>query len=75
MVKKSKKRLSADQEFQVMKLVLDKFLWIGMLFMLYAVYLGAVVGEYGNGIAWGVAGIVIWVIFLVLLIKEYEIIR
>ena len=72
---KIKKRLTHDQEFEIMKLVLDKFLWIGMLFMLYAVYVGVVLENYGNGIAWGIAGVVIWIIFLVMLVREYEVIR
>ena len=72
---KIKKRLTHDQEFDIMKLVLDKFLWIGMLFMLYAVYVGVVLENYGNGIAWGIAGVVIWIIFLVMLVREYEVIR
>ncbi|MFQ5474723.1 MAG: hypothetical protein ACE5DM_02705 [Candidatus Nanoarchaeia archaeon] len=72
---KIKKRLTQDQEFQVMSMVLDKFLWIGTLLLLYALYLGVAAGEYGQGISWGIAGIVIWLIFGILLIREYEIIR
>ena len=72
---KIKKRLTHDQEFQVMKLVLDKFLWIGMLLILYGVYTGVILEEYGNGIAWGISGVVIWIIFLIMLIREYEVIR
>ncbi|MFC1754045.1 hypothetical protein ACFL96_11755 [Thermoproteota archaeon] len=72
---KIKKRLTHDQEFSIMKLVLDKFLWIGMLLILYGVYTGVILEEYGNGIAWGIAGVIIWIIFMVLLVLEYEIIR
>ena len=72
---KIKKRLTHDQEFQIMKLVLDKFLWIGLAFLMYAVYQGVVIEEYGLGLAWGLTGIIIWVLFLVLLVREYEIIR
>ena len=39
---KIKKRLTQDQEFQIMKLVLDKFLWLGFLVLAYAVYLGVI---------------------------------
>lgn len=72
---KIKKRLTNDQEFQIMKLVLDKFLWIGMLMMLFGIYSGVVVEEYGSGIAWAVSGFIIWIAFAVMLIREYEIIR
>ena len=74
-MKKTKKRLTQDQEFQIMKLVLDKFLWIGMILMLYGVYTGVILEEYGNGIAWGISGVVIWIIFMIMLIREYEVIR
>ena len=70
---KIKKRLTQDQEFQIMKLVLDKFLWIGMLMILYGVYNGVVLGQVVDGIAWGISGAIVWVVFAFLLIKEYEI--
>lgn len=70
-----KKRLTHDQEFQIMKIVLDKFLWMGFLAILYGVYLAVIQELVWNGIAWGVAGVVIWVIFIVMLIREYEVIK
>jgi len=70
-----KKRLTHDQEFHIMSLVLDKFLWIGTLLLLYSLYVGVGLEEYGQGIAWAIAGFVIWIIFGVLLVREYEIIR
>ena len=33
-----KKRLTTQQEFEIMKLVLDKFLWLGFIIMGYGVY-------------------------------------
>lgn len=70
-----KKRLTHDQEFQIMKIVLDKFLWMGFLAILYGVYLAVIQELVWTGIAWGVTGVVIWIIFLVMLIREYEVIR
>ena len=72
---KLKKRLTQDQEFQIMKLVLDKFLWLGMVVIGYGAYQGLVLEEFGTGIAWGLAGVVILILFMVLIIREYEIIR
>jgi hypothetical protein len=72
-----KKRLSQNEEFQIMKLVLDKFLWLGfgiMAFGLYKLITGgadAVV----NGFAFIFGGAVILVLFLIIVIKEYEFIR
>ena len=75
MAKKLKKRLTQDQEFQIMKLVLDKFLWLGFVVLGYAVYLGVLREEWVSGIAWGIAGIVILVLFMVLVIREYEVLK
>ena len=69
----AKKRLTADQEFQVMKLVLDKFLWIGFAIMFYGVYLmfNATIAE---GISWVAAGAILLILFIVIIVREYEII-
>ena len=75
MDKKIKKRLTQDQEFQIMKMVLDKFLWMGFLVLGYAVYLGVVSDDWGPAVAWGISGVIILVLFKMLLIREYEILR
>ncbi|MBT5022740.1 hypothetical protein HOK51_05750 [Candidatus Woesearchaeota archaeon] len=75
MTKKLKKRLTQQQEFEIMKLVLDKFLWVAMVIIGYGVYQGVILENWGNGIAWGVAGIIILILFLVMIVREYEIIR
>ena len=72
---KIKKRLTQDQEFQIMKLVLDKFLWLGFLVLAYAVYLGVIMDQWGNAIAWGVSGIIVLVLFMILVVREYEILK
>ena len=36
---KEKKHLSKDEEFQLFKLVFDKFLWIGTILTIYGIYL------------------------------------
>lgn len=73
--KKIKKRLSQDQEFQIMKLVLDKFLWMGFLVLGYSVYLGVIADDWGPAIAWGISGVIILVLFMMLIVREYEILR
>lgn len=35
----NKLRLSRDEEFEILKLVFDKFLWIGTIVSLYGLYL------------------------------------
>ena len=73
--KKIKKRLTQDQEFQVMKMVLDKFLWLGVIVMGYALYLGVVMTYWIEAVIWGIAGIIILVLFVMLIIREYEILK
>ena len=72
--RQKKKQLSADQEFQILKLVLDKFLWVGfgvMVFGLFQLYeKGTADGFYLIG-----TGAVVLIIFMALLIREYEITR
>lgn len=75
MATKLKKRLTQDQEFQIMKLVLDKFLWLGFIILAYALYLGVMADAWGPAIAWGISGVIVLVLFMVLIIREYEILR
>ncbi len=72
---KVKKRLTQDQEFQIMKLVLDKFLWLGFIVLGYSVYLGAIADSWGPAIAWGISGVIILVLFMMLIVREYEILK
>lgn len=72
-----KKRLTQDQEFRVMLLVLDKFLWLGfviMAFGMYQFYVGGM-NALTKGIALLVTGAIILVLFMILIVKEYEIVR
>lgn len=72
-----KKRLSESQEFEIMKLVLDKFLWLGfgiMAFGLYTIILGGI-DSLLRGFSFIIGGAVILVIFVILIVKEYEIIK
>ena len=67
-----KKRLSQDQEFQIMKLVLDKFLWIGLGVVLFGFY-QLVQEQIVNGISWIVTGSFVLILFIILIIKHFEI--
>jgi hypothetical protein len=73
--KKMKKRLTQSEEFEIMKLVLDKFLWMGFGIMAYGFYI-LMTGQTEalmNGISFLFAGAVVLMIFMFLLLKEYEI--
>ena len=68
-----KKRLKPEQEFEIMKLVLDKFLWLGFIVMGWSIYL-SLTQEVLAGIWHLIAGAVLLLLFLLIIIKEYEII-
>jgi hypothetical protein len=70
-----KKRLTGDQEFQIMKLVLDKFLWLGFIVMGWGMYLSLSQGTVLPGLWYMIAGAIVLILFLIVIIKEYEIIK
>ena len=68
-----KRRLSEAQEFEIMKMVLDKYLWLGFGIMAYGLY-----QMYDNiqiGLSWIIAGSVILFLFTWIIVKQYEVIR
>ena len=69
-----KRRLSEQQEFEIMKLVLDKFLWLGFGIMAYGLYL-MFNSTVPIGLSWMIAGAIILLIFTWIIVKEYEVIR
>ena len=69
-----KRRLSEQQEFEIMKMVLDKFLLIGFALMLYGLYLMFNTGI-PVGLTWMIAGAVILFLFTWIIVKQYEIVR
>lgn len=74
---KLKKRMTNEQEFQIMKLVLDKFLWLGLIIMIYGGYVlvtGATETVF-KGLSFMAAGAIILVLFMVLLLREYEVLK
>jgi len=64
-----KKRLSKQQEFEVMKLVLDKFLWLGFIIMGWGMYLSISTSAVLPGLWYLIAGAVVLLIFLILIVK------
>jgi len=69
-----KKRLTEQQEFEIMKLVLDKFLWLGFVIMAYGLYT-LFTGTLQDGLTWIVVGAVVLVLFVFLIVREYEVIK
>lgn len=69
-----KRRLSETHEFEIMKLVLDKFLWLGFGIMAYGLY-KMFTDTLAVGLSWMIVGAVILFLFAWIIVKEYEIIR
>lgn len=70
---KIKRHMTHDEEFEIMKLVLDKFLWLGVGLMAYGFYMMITLSEslaYGLSIL--AAGAIILLIFMFILIREYN---
>ena len=69
---KLKKRLTQHEEFEIMKLVLDKFLLLGFAVMGFGLF-----SMYHSGFAQGmiitVTGAVILILFMAIVIREYEV--
>ena len=69
----AKKRMTEEQEFQIMKLVLDKFLWLGFIVMGWGMYLAIQDMSMFPGLWYMIAGAVLLFILMALIIKEYEV--
>ena len=69
-----KKRLTQNEEFEIMKLVLDKFLWVGFAVMAFGLY-KMLSTSVNDGIYYFIAGIVVLFLFLWIIVKEYEIMK
>jgi len=72
-----KKQLTEDQEFQIMKLVLDKFLWLGFIVMVYGLWQLLTKGwdALGDALLTFIAGAIILVVFMVIIVREYEVVK
>jgi hypothetical protein len=69
----TKKRMTEEQEFQILKLVLDKFLWLGFIVMAWGMYSSIQSGSILAGLWYMIAGAVLLFLFVILIVKEYEI--
>jgi len=74
---KMKKRLTQAEEFEILKLVLDKFLWMGFGIMAYGFWtiLTGQTEALLRGLSFLFGGAILLMLFMYLLMKEYEIIK
>ena len=72
----AKRKLSKEQEFQIFKLVMDKFLWLGFIIMGYGLYqIGAVDGAERAGFGTIAVGASVLLVLTYILVKEYEFLK
>lgn len=66
--------LTPEEEFDIMKLVLDKFLWIGTIILLYGgwIMLKGTREAITDSLLIIAAGAIILILMLVLLVRDYE---
>jgi len=74
-MKKAKKRMTAEQEFEVLKLVLDKYLWLGTGIMVFGLYKIIIDPSIAQGVSLIITGTVLLLLFLWLIVKEYEFLK
>jgi len=68
-----KRHMTHDEEFQIMKIVLDKFLWLGVGIMAFGFYKMISLSEslwYGLTVL--IAGAIILLVFIYILVREYN---
>jgi len=75
MVRKGKKRMTDEQEFQIMKLVLDKFLWLGFIVMGWGMYLAIRDLAFFPALWYMISGAVLLLLFVIVIVKEYEVLK
>lgn len=68
---KVKRRLASHEEFEIMKHVLDKFLWVGTILMGWGLY-KSIADGFAEGIWFIVAGAVVMLIFTWILFREFQ---
>ena len=69
---KAKKQLTRAEEFEILKLVLDKFLWIGVIIMGYGFFRLVTGGVFWENFIILVSGVVLLLLFMWLLLREYK---
>ncbi len=71
---KLKRRLSEKEEFDIMKMVLDKFLWLGIGVMAFGLY-KSLVYSFKAGVWFIAAGAIILLLFAWFVVREFEFVR
>lgn len=70
---KVKKHLTREEEFEILKLVLDKFLWIGVFLLMLGIY-SLLFADFDFVVSLVIlaAGVILMLLFARILIREYN---
>ena len=73
MMAKNKRHLTRQEEFDILKLILDKFLWLGVLIMAYGFWrMISISQDIWFGLAVMLGGAILLLIFMWVLVREYH---
>lgn len=73
---KTKRHLTRQEEFDILKLILDKFLWLGVGIMAYGFYrMVTLSNQLWFGLSVMLGGAILLLIFMTILVREYHFIK
>jgi hypothetical protein len=71
-----KRTITRQEEFEIMKLVMDKFLWLGVIIMAYGLYKIISLSEsFWFGLSILAGGAIIMLLFVWILMKEFNYVK
>jgi hypothetical protein len=71
-----KKHLTRQEEFDILKIVIDKFLLLGVFLLAYGLYkIIESSSSIGLGLSVMLGGVVLLIILTIILVREYEFIK
>ncbi len=71
---KVRRPLSEHEEFEIMKIVMDKFLWLGTFLLGWGLYV-SIERTFQEGIYYIIAGALVMALFGWFIVKEFEFTR
>jgi hypothetical protein len=70
-----KRIITKQEEFEILKIVLDKFLWMGVIIMAFGLYRIIISASFWQGFGILLAGAAVMLLFLWVLVKEYSYVK
>ncbi|HIH31261.1 TPA: hypothetical protein HA235_00990 [Candidatus Woesearchaeota archaeon] len=70
-----KKHLTRSEEFDILKLVIDKFLLLSIFLLGYGLFKIVESSDFLSGLAVLIGGVLLMIILTIILVREYEFIK